>query len=70
MYYISEEGCLYPIRHTKRLSDFVKHTKAREGSRWWARKRKKIKLVNFLDVYEVADGKLKKDPTVRHGGWF
>ena len=70
MYYISQEGCSYPIRHTKRLGDFVKRTKAREGSRWCVRKRKKIEFMDFLDVYEVVDGKLKKDPTVCHGGWF
>jgi hypothetical protein len=66
MYYISQEGQSYPIRHVKKLGDF----KGREGSRWCVRKRKKIEFMDFLDVYEMTNGKLKKDPTVSHGGWF
>ena len=70
MYYISQEGQSYPIRHVKRLGDFVKRSGARNGSRWCVRKKKKLEFCDFLDVYEVVDGKLKKDPTVCHGGWF
>ena len=70
MYYISERGHAYPIRHVKRLSDFVKRSGAEEGSQWNVRKKKQIGFMDFLDVYEVTDGKLKKNKTEADGGWF
>ena len=70
MYYISERGRTYPIRHVKRLGDFVKRSGAEEGSQWNVRKKKKVGFMDFLDVYEVKDGKLKKNKTEADGGWF
>jgi len=70
MYYISERGHLYPARHVKRLGDFVKRSGAKEGSQWNVRKKKQVGFMDFLDVYEVKDGRLKKNKTEADGGWF
>jgi hypothetical protein len=70
MYYISERGHVYPARICKRLKDFVRTAKPDEGSKWNVRKKKQVGFMDFLDVYEVKNGKLVKNKTEADGGWF
>lgn len=67
MYYISERGYAYPARVHKRLGDFVRTAKPAEGSQWNVRKKKDVAFMDFLDVYQVKDGKLKKNKTEADG---
>jgi hypothetical protein len=57
MYYISrvENNCSVSVRK-KRLGDF----KGEEGARFHVRKRKEVEMLDFIPVYEIADGKLKR----------
>jgi len=70
MYYISERGHAYPARIHKRLGDFVRTAKPAEGSEWNVRKKKQVSFMDFLDVYEIKNGKLVKNKTEADGGWF
>lgn len=70
MYYISERGHAYPARICKRLKDFMRTDKPAEGTQWNVRKKKQVGFMDFLDVYEVKDGKFKKNKTECDGGWF
>jgi hypothetical protein len=70
MYYISERGHVYPARICKRLKDFMQRAKPAEGSQWNVRKKKQVEFMEFLAVYEVKDGKFKKNKTEADGGWF
>lgn len=70
MYYISERNHLYPARIHKRLGDFIRTAKPKEGSQWNVRKKKRVEFMDFLDVYEVKNGKFKKNKTEADGGWF
>lgn len=57
MYYISriENNCSLSVRK-KRLGDF----KGVEGERYHVRKRKSVEMFDFVLVYKVIDGKLKR----------
>ena len=57
MYYISrfENDCAISVRK-KRLGDF----KGVEGGRYHVRKRKSVEMFDFVLVYKVIDGKLKR----------
>jgi len=66
MYYISQENYASPARVVKRLKDF----KAKEGTRWLVRQRKEIRSFDFYPVYEIVNGKLKKDRKVHHAFWI
>ena len=57
MYYISriENNCSVSVRK-KRLGDF----KGEEGAQFHVRKRKGVGMLDFIPVYEVVDGKLKR----------
>lgn len=57
MYYISrfENDCAISCRK-KRLSDF----KGAEGERYHVRKRQRVEMFDFIPVYEVVGGKLKR----------
>jgi len=70
MYYISERGYAYPARICKRLKDFIRISKPEEGTQWNVRKKKQVEFMDFLDVYEVKNGKLVKNKTEADGGWF
>lgn len=70
MYYISKRGHAYPARICKRLKDFMRIDKPAEGTQWNVRKKKQVGFMDFLDVYEVKDGKFKKNKTECDGGWF
>jgi len=70
MYYISERGHAYPARICKRLKDFMRIDKPAEGTQWNVRKKKQVGFMDFLDVYEVKEGKFKKNKTECDGGWF
>ena len=56
MYYIKPEkgGCVSVM--CKRLRDF----RGKEGSRHHVRKRKNIDMLDYIPIYEVVNGKLKK----------
>lgn len=57
MYYISrfDNDCAISVRK-KRLGDF----KGAEGERYHVRKRKSVEMLDFILVYKVVDGKLKR----------
>ena len=57
MYYISriENNCSLSVRK-KRLGDF----KGVEGERYHVRKRKSVEMFDFVLVYKVVDGELKR----------
>jgi hypothetical protein len=61
MYYIATEDNLGLSRKCKTLADFMRgNLGAIEGSRWAVRKQADVAPFEFMPVYVIQNGKLKK----------